>query len=347
MSVIDDWFVGFQSGAFSINRYQEAIMSQCKLILANVRACNPSGLLKPVLAAIVGMGLLTGCSPSPTESSASLSSTAPLAWQKPNDKVAADYFASCEADHTQIREQMKAFSVDSKRYEAKELLSAINDIDLLLDKQMNLASLYANVHPNEAVRVSAEECEQKFVELVSEISLSRPLYNHLVAVEIDSLDALDKRLVEHLLRDFKRAGVDKDEATRNRIKKLNEEINLLYVAITRTKNKLLIPQELIPASFQPIENSQTITVLSIPSPEELLDPSYEALGVPETSPKKAYTVEEFRTRHQDAYKPWTVDFDSELSELVAGGTKVKELSAHFGRTSGAIRSRIKKLNLRE
>lgn len=227
MSVIDDWFVGFQSGAFSINRYQEATMSQCKLILANVRARNPLGLLKPVLAAIVGVGLLTSCSPSPTESSASSSAAAPLSWQKPTDKIAADYFASCEADHTQIREQMKAFSVESKRYEAKELLSAINDIDLLLDKQMNLASLYANVHPNEAVRVSAEECEQKFVELISEISLSRPLYNHLVAVEIDSLDPLDKRLVEHLLRDFKRAGVDKDEATRNRIKKLNEEINLI------------------------------------------------------------------------------------------------------------------------
>lgn len=137
------------------------------------------------------------------------------------------------------------------------------------------------------------------------------------------------------------------KASNHDLIKLNEEINLLYVAITRTKNKLLIPQKLIPASFQPVENSQTITVLSIPSPEELQDLSFEELTVPESSPKKAYSVEEFRTRYQDAYKPWTVDFDSELSALVAGGTKVKELSAHFGRTSGAIRSRIKKLNLRE
>ncbi len=86
---------------------------------------------------------------------------------------------------------------------------------------------------------------------------------------------------------------------------------------------------------------------------ELRMPNYNtavfkfSLAVPESSPKKAYSVEEFRTTHQDAYKPWTVDFDSELSALVADGTKVKELSAHFGRTSGAIRSRIKKLNLRE
>ncbi len=202
-------------------------MSRCKVILTNICAFNPLGFLKPVSVLALGLGFLTGCSPSPTENSSSSSSTASIAWQQPTDKVAADYLANCQADHSQILEQMKAFSIESKRYEAKELLWAINNIDLLLDKQMSLASLYANVHPNEAVRVSAEECEQKFVELISEISLSRPLYNHLVAVDNQGLDALDKRFLEHLLRDFKRAGVDKDEATRNRIKKLNEEINLI------------------------------------------------------------------------------------------------------------------------
>ncbi len=87
--------------------------------------------------------------------------------------------------------------------------------------------------------------------------------------------------------------------------------------------------------------------LSIPFPEELQDSPGEELAVPEADSKKAYSVEEFRTRHREAYKPWSADYDTELSVLVAGGTKVKELSAHFGRTSGAIRSRIKKLNLRE
>ena len=32
------------------------------------------------------------------------------------------------------------------------------------------------------------------------------------------------------------------------INKLNEEVNLLYVAVTRTKNRLNIPEELLPAS---------------------------------------------------------------------------------------------------
>ena len=124
--------------------------------------------------------------------------------------------------------------------------------------------------------------------------------------------------------------------------KLNEEINLLYVAITRTKNRLSIPFQFIPSSFRMIENSETINLLGIETDEEAqTDPAEEPV-----IPAKAYSVEEFRTRHRDAYKQWTDDFDSELSELFAKGTKIKELSAHFGRTSGSIRSRINKLNLR-
>lgn len=199
-------------------------MSPCKQVLATV--ITPWKLLKPASLLALSIGLLAGCDSRP-EAEGSSDVVASVAWQKPADAKAADYLAGCEADHGHIRTQMQAFAAESIHYQPQELLGAINNIDLLLDKQMNLASLYANVHPNEAVRASAEECEQKFVELISEISLSRPLYNHLVAVDTTGLDAQDKRLVEHLLRDFKRAGVDKDEATRARIKKLNEEINLI------------------------------------------------------------------------------------------------------------------------
>ncbi|WP_343635339.1 UvrD-helicase domain-containing protein [Fluviicola sp.] len=130
--------------------------------------------------------------------------------------------------------------------------------------------------------------------------------------------------------------------------KLTEEINLLYVAITRTRNQLFIPLKFIPTSFQSFENSETIHVLRSEVPEEveeeLFDNPSGTLSVPAS---KSYSVEEFRTRHADAYKPWTDDFDSELSELFARGTNIKELSNYFGRTNGAIRSRIKKLNLRD
>jgi superfamily I DNA/RNA helicase len=76
-------------------------------------------------------------------------------------------------------------------------------------------------------------------------------------------------------------GKVKDEDEKKRpvdITKINEEINLLYVAVTRAKHKLLIPETLVPAVFAP--KTSFIEILKIPktpdvsgkllkSPEEL------------------------------------------------------------------------------
>lgn len=42
-------------------------------------------------------------------------------------------------------------------------------------------------------------------------------------------------------------------------------------------------------------------------------------------------------------KPWTEELDDELSRLFDGGMKKKDLCTHFGRTSGAIESRLERL----
>ena len=42
-------------------------------------------------------------------------------------------------------------------------------------------------------------------------------------------------------------------------------------------------------------------------------------------------------------KPWTEELDDELCRLFDGGMKKKDLCTHFGRTSGAIESRLERL----
>ena len=42
-------------------------------------------------------------------------------------------------------------------------------------------------------------------------------------------------------------------------------------------------------------------------------------------------------------KPWTEELDQELCRLFDEGMKKKDLCAHFGRTSGAIESRLQRL----
>ena len=53
---------------------------------------------------------------------------------------------------------------------------------------------------------------------------NRPTYEALARLNVSRADAATKHYVEKTLRDFKRAGVDKDDATRARIKTLREEL---------------------------------------------------------------------------------------------------------------------------
>lgn len=135
--------------------------------------------------------------------------------------------------------------------------------------------------------------------------------------------------------------------------KINEEINLLYVAITRTKKHLFIPETLIPEN---IKKSPFIHPLKVEvSNEEIGEITIEeVIGIMtkssnplDTQKAKTYSVEEKRKSHKDAYKPWTTALDDELTVLFCEGNSVKSMAKYFGRTEGSIHSRIKKLELKE
>lgn len=63
----------------------------------------------------------------------------------------------------------------------------------------------------------------------------------------------------------------------------------------------------------------------------------------EESKKKAYTLEEKRQEHGNAYLPWEKEADEYLMRLYDEGKSIKELAEIFERNNGGIRSRLKKL----
>lgn len=74
---------------------------------------------------------------------------------------------------------------------------------------------------------------------------------------------------------------------------------------------------------------------------------FKELKEPKQTDGKTYSVEKIRETHQQAYLPWTAEDDNKLELLFCEGKKVKELAEIFGRNTGAINSRIKKLELKE
>ncbi|MFT5349486.1 MAG: thimet oligopeptidase [Planctomycetota bacterium] len=104
------------------------------------------------------------------------------------------------------------------------ILLPLNELEIVIEQGANKAQLFYNVHPNPEVRDVAEKCEQDFSKLITQISLSRPLYDAINAVDVSGDDKTTRRYLQHSLRDFKRAGVDKTKAARNKIEKLQEEL---------------------------------------------------------------------------------------------------------------------------
>ncbi len=159
------------------------------------------------------------------------------------------------------------------------------------------------------------------------------------AVELTN-DFMTQRELEQV---FKESG--EDELMRAR---LNEEINLLYVACTRTRGILSIPKALLPEEFPPSPNIQILDPEADEEEDETPQPQVRKRENREKPQQpKSYDVEELRTRHHGAYSPWTPELDQELTVMFCEGVTLRELASRFGRTQGAIRSRIKKLELEE
>lgn len=155
-------------------------------------------------------------------------------------------------------------------------LKEYNEILIQIDSASAQASLLANVHPLEKVRKDAETCEQKVSTFITNLSLDESVYNVLNKIDKSSLDKNASRMLEHTLRSFKRSGVDKDENTRAKIKKLKEELVIigqkfgqnireekLFIELDSVKDLEGLPQDYID-SHTPNEKGKIIISTDYP-----------------------------------------------------------------------------------
>lgn len=113
-------------------------------------------------------------------------------------------------------------------------LLPFNRLLVEIDRTLPTSELITNVHPNKAVRTAAEACEQKAKKWVSQLKLNRGIFEAIQAVDDKGLDTLSKRFRSHLLRDYRRAGVDRDQATRDKLARLDEQMVKLGQTYSRS-----------------------------------------------------------------------------------------------------------------
>ena len=106
--------------------------------------------------------------------------------------------------------------------DASAVLDLWNDVQVAVGNAASVGSLLSEVHPDEPVRERADEVSQAVQRFVTDLGLDRELYAVLAGLDATGLDADATRVLEHTLRDFRRTGVDRDDATRERLRELSE-----------------------------------------------------------------------------------------------------------------------------
>jgi thimet oligopeptidase len=104
------------------------------------------------------------------------------------------------------------------------LLDAYDEATAALAGVINVAELVIRTNPDPRMRTAGEQISQRLQRHRTEIDLDREVYDALAALDISTADPATRHFVTRTLRDFRRAGVDRDDATRQRIRELREEL---------------------------------------------------------------------------------------------------------------------------
>ncbi|MGZ5195985.1 MAG: M3 family metallopeptidase [Ramlibacter sp.] len=111
------------------------------------------------------------------------------------------------------------------------------------------ASLAHEVHPDAALREAAEKCDQEVSALATDFELDRGIYDALAAIDPKGLDPAGRHDLDRALLRFRLAGVDRDEATRTRLKQLDGELVKLSQDFNRNIREGVLSLELAPADL--------------------------------------------------------------------------------------------------
>jgi superfamily I DNA/RNA helicase len=121
-----------------------------------------------------------------------------------------------------------------------------------------------------------------------------------------------------------------------------EEINLLYVAVTRTKTIIRIPETLLPAGCKP---SPFIFPQEVKKETEKQGSSTRSSGANSQSGDKAAAHTQLREQLKETPQPWTSAEDKRLKQLFEDSVHIMEIAKLLRRKTSIVLTRLRKLGL--
>lgn len=144
-----------------------------------------------------------------------------------NVSTAEKYKLKQEERLSKAKVLLEKISSSNGKRTIQNTLAPFDEILILINAAGSQSGLLENVHPDSTIRKMSEEFSQKVSTFASELSLNRLVYEALNSIDISEADETTKFFLQKTLRDFRLAGVDKDEASRKKIKELRDELVLI------------------------------------------------------------------------------------------------------------------------
>lgn len=175
-------------------------------------------------------------------------------WTSKPDSAA---FEKIENDHLAAAQKLldQMLAVKGAR-SVENTLSLYDEAIRHFDSAGYFAGLMEHVNPDKSYRDKAAEMTRKTSAALTAMSLNQDVYKALSAIDLKSADAVTKHYVERHLLQFRLAGVDKDQPTRDKIRQLNDKLTELQSKFGEniaegTKSVTADPSELdgLPADY--------------------------------------------------------------------------------------------------
>ena len=133
------------------------------------------------------------------------------------EKIIGDRLAAAQTSIAQVVAVKGARTIDNTLAPFDEAVRQINTA-------IYFSSLMEQIHPDAKFRDSATGMVSKASAAQTALALNRDVYQALSGLDVSKSDAATQYYVKRQLLEFRLAGVDKDDATRAQLKKLNDDL---------------------------------------------------------------------------------------------------------------------------
>jgi thimet oligopeptidase len=174
--------------------------------------------------AIALAGILYAATLYASTTSAGTVSTAQDGW---NFMLPAEQLATlCDTTLVQARSTFAAIENDTGSPTLERVYKAWDAMNIGLQAIRHVWYL-KSVHPDLQIQAAAEVCVNDYTELAASFDLSQKFFHRVAAIDLANASAPERLMVAKRLRDFRQAGVDRDQATRDQALALIGEITEL------------------------------------------------------------------------------------------------------------------------